>query len=390
MSAVDRVDRIAVGGRHERPAGSRRRANGDLARVAGRAASLLTALVLVSVLMLGVPAGGSAAVTTYGSPLAVSATLNTAENLAYKGTYTPLPGSVFHTFHSGVDSALWAVAQGGKALSVPVNGQALKFSLKGCAVPAASGPAPLTQIHFQVLSPRPGGGAQVNLTSQPFEIPVCGVGGASGATVSSYEPVNMCVSPGDYLDFNDEGGYVENVYRAGVPYKVIGAVKGSTMDSFLKSDGTGNGAVFSPSETSATEGFASNQNEELLMQVQLGTGPNARYVCPGGTKEAPPVLPVIHIHPQTDGLNHAGVVQIAIYCRPSGGCPGTATMTARSVAGVVGRASFDLRGDTTSRVAIKISPGLQALIRAHHAAAATFTATVDGHKFTQTIEVKIF
>jgi hypothetical protein len=388
MSAVGR---FAIGGCGQCRVGSCGSATARLTRAArrGRTVALLSGLLLVALLMLSVPAGSSGAVLTYGSPLAVSATLNTAENLAYKGTYTPLSGSVFHTFHAGVDSALWGIPQGGKVLSVPVNGQALKISLKGCAVPAAGGPAPLTQIHFQVLSPQTGGGARVDLTSQPFEIPVCGANGTSGATVSSYEPTNLCVSPGDYLDFNDEGGYLENVYRAGVPYEVLGAVKGSTTNSFLKGNGTGNGAVFSPSETSATEGFASNQNEELLMQAQLGTGPNARYVCPGGTKEAPPVLPVIHVHPQTDGLNHAGIVQIAIYCRPPTGCPGTATTTAHGVAGVVGRATFDLHGDTTSRVAIKISPRLQAVIRRHHGAAATFTATVQGHEFTQTIEIKI-
>ncbi len=91
----------------------------------------------------------------------------------------------------------------------------------------AGGPAPLTQIHFQDLVPQPGGGAQVNVTTQPFDIPVCGAGGASGSTVTSYEPTNFCVNQGDYVDFNDEGGFEPAdplAYPSGVPYKVLGAV----------------------------------------------------------------------------------------------------------------------------------------------------------------------
>ena len=175
---------------------------------------------------------------------------------------------------------------------------------------------------------------------------------------------------------------------------MLGAVQGSTTDSFIKGNGTGNGAVMSPSETSANEGFATNQNEELMMQVEIGTGADAAYVCPGGRKGAPPVLPVIHVRPQTDGVNHSRIVKIAIYCRPAGGCPGTAMLTTpgvgESAADVVGRATFDLRGDTTSLVPVRVSPNLLRLIRAHDGTATTVIATVDGHTFTQTIEIKIF
>ena len=131
--------------------------------------------------------------------------------------------------------------------------------------------------------------------------------------MTRYEPINLCVSAGDYVDFNDEGGYVENVYRSGVPYQVIGAVRGSTMDSFLKNNGTGNGATLSPTETGSAGGFASNQNEELMMQVTLGTGANATHICAGGTAGLPPVLAPIRVSPQTDGVNHAGIVSVAVF-----------------------------------------------------------------------------
>ncbi|HEV3046146.1 MAG TPA: hypothetical protein VGY13_02175 [Solirubrobacteraceae bacterium] len=360
-----------------------------LAAVAGTAFALLT------------PASGEATLITFGSQLSVPATLNTAENLSYQGTNTAVPPSpeapngVFHTFHYGADTALWNLTGArGVSQSVPANGQILKVRLEGCAKPASDGPAPLDQIHFQDLSPVAGGGEKVNLTSQSFEIPICGQGSASGATVTSYEPTDLCVSQGDYVAFNDEGGYVENVYRAGVPYEVLGAASGATLDSFIKGDGTGNGAIFAPSETSAMDGFAANANEELMMQLVLGTGANAVYGCPGGAQGAPPVLPVIRIGAQTDGVNHARIIEVAVYCRPASGCSGTATLTTpstgKSAALQVGRANFDLRGDDTTLMPIRISSRLLAQIRKHHGAATTISAVVGGQTFTQTIEIKIF
>ena len=46
----------------------------------------------------------------------------------------------------------------------------------------------------------------------------------------------------------------------------------------------------SPGDRNANDGFASNANEELMLQVTLGTGPDARYVCPGGTRDRAPTL----------------------------------------------------------------------------------------------------
>jgi len=352
-------------------------------------------LVIAALGALISPAAGSAAITTFGSSLSVPATLNTAEDLNYQGTNTPVPpnpeapNGIFHTYHFGADTAIWNSTKGNSSMSVPATGQALKIALEGCAVPASGGPAPLTQIHFQDVSPVPGGGAKVNLTSQGFEIPVCGQGGASGSTVTTYEPTNLCVSRGDYVAFNDEGGYVENVYRNGVPYKVMGAVDASTMDSFIKNDGTGDGAVMSASETAAMEGFASNPREELMMQVTLGTGSDARYVCGGGTKDAPPVLPPIDVHPQTDGINHERIVSVAIYCRVTPSCNGVATLSLAGKRVSTRTVSFSVPGDTTSHLSIRLVPSVMALIRKHHGVATTITAVVGGETFSQTVSVKI-
>ena len=182
---------------------------------------LLLGVLLAGLIPVLVPASGQAAVTTFGSPLSVPATLNTAENLAYQGTNTLVypspeaPNGVVHTYHFGADAALWNVTQAVGDPLVPATGQALKVSIEGCAVPAApGGPPPLTQIHLQDITPLPGGGARVNLTSQPFDTPVCGENGAGGSTVTTYEPINLCVSAGDSVALNEEGGSSHTPIRA--------------------------------------------------------------------------------------------------------------------------------------------------------------------------------
>ncbi|HEY4450088.1 MAG TPA: hypothetical protein VGN13_00660 [Solirubrobacteraceae bacterium] len=367
--------------------------------VSRRAARLVALLgtqlgALACALVVAVPAG--AALTTFGSPLSAPATLNTAENLNYRGTDTAVlpsaeaPSGVVHTYHYGADTAIWNVAVAGHSAAAPASGQAVEVRLEGCAVPAQGGPAPLTQIHFQALAPTPNGRVKVALTSAGYDIPVCGNGGASGATVTSYEPVNLCVNQGDYVAFNDEGGFVEHSYQSGVPYKVLGSGGGSSFDSFIRGGGTNNGALFSPADTSSMDGFVGSQGRELMMQVTLGTGPDARYVCPGGSKDAPVVYGPISVHPQTDGINHARVASVAIFCRPASGCAGTAALTLAGKRVSIGSASFNLPGSTTSHVPIRLVPQVMRLIRARHGVSATLTVSAAGARVSQAITVKIF
>jgi hypothetical protein len=353
--------------------------------------------MLTGLLAVLAPASSPAAISTFGSPLSVPATLNTAENLGYPGTYTPVPpnpeapNGLFHTYHYGADTALWNVAEAAGDPRAPATGQAVKVSLEGCAQEASHGPPPLTQIHFQDLSPLPDGGAKVNITSQAFDIPVCGQNGASGSTVTTYEPINLCVSTGDYVAFNDDGGYLENVYRNGVPYQVLGSVKGSTVDSFLRNNGTGDGAIMSSSDVSANDGFAVNGDEELMLSVTLVTGPDATHICPGGTRGLPPLLPPIGIRPQTDGVDHSRVVAVALYCRLTEDCKGVATLTAMGRRLSYGHSGFSVQGRKTTHVQIRVSPRMIRLIRAHRGGlSATLSAVVAGKTVTQTIGVKIF
>ena len=54
----------------------------------------------------------------------------------------------------------------------------------------------------RIIVSTPAGGPQVTVevTSSPFNLPVCGAGGAGSSTVSTFHPVNMCVRKGDYVE----------------------------------------------------------------------------------------------------------------------------------------------------------------------------------------------
>jgi hypothetical protein len=356
---------------------------------------------LAALLALLAPASTPAAVSTFGSPLSVPATLNTAENLNYRGTDTAVPPSPevpsgnVHTYHFGADGALWSVQQASGAPRAPATGQALNVSLEGCAVPASDGTPPLTQIHFQDLTPLPSGGAKINITSQAFNIPVCGAGGASGSTVTTYNPINLCVSQGDYVAFNEEGGFVEHSYQSGVQYRVLGAVAGSKSDSFIRGGGTNNGTVMLPADSSTMDGFAVNDNTELMLRVTLGTGADATHICVGGKHGLPPALAPIRVGPQTDGVNHSRIAAVAIFCRPANGCTGVATLTPtgrQASKASWGRTRFSVPGGSTAHVPIRVAPGVIRLLRHHHALGLrmTLSVVVDGKTFSQTITLKIF
>jgi hypothetical protein len=237
--------------------------------------------VAVAALTLLLPAATYAAIMRFGSELRGRATLTT-NNLKYRGVNTPYGGRIIHTAHFGADTALWnTIVSGGRA-TAPAAGQVTEVQLKGCAIRARRGPVPLRQIHFQTLAPRGGGAVKVELTSQPFDIPVCGAHKEGTNMVSTYKPQGLCIDTGDYVGFNDEGGFVERFYRAGVPYNVIAASRGSRLDSFIMGGGTGNGAVMRPSVIAPADGFASSTHEELLLRATLATGQNATSGCRHG------------------------------------------------------------------------------------------------------------
>jgi hypothetical protein len=265
-----------------------------------------------------------------------------------------------------------------------------------------------TQIHFQALIPQAGGSFKVDVTTQGFSLPVCaaagGPGTASQNTVTTYEPENFCVRTGYSVAFNDSGGFDATHYPNGVPYQVIGRVPGSTMSSFIKNEKTKNGDAFSPSDTSQFDGFAVNADEEVLLRATLATGPDATWLCTGGTKGAPPSQQPpgqggnpgtttqpgapIRLTRQRVGVNRKRITRVAIFCAATTPCSGNARLTRRGR--TLGSARFTIPARKTSKVPLKITKTALAAVRKNRRKlGATLRVVVAGKTYTAPVTLKI-
>jgi hypothetical protein len=167
----------------------------------------------------------------------------------------------------GADVAFWSTSLAGRRrVRVRASGQIRSVRLKGIALRAAGGPKPLTEFHIQVLQPLRDGRVRVRLTSQPFNIPYTG----DSQQITTYRPINLCARRGDYVAFNDEGGFHPRWYPNGVPYQVFSRVSGSRTRFFTGAGATNNGDRF--------RGRV-RRGRELLMQMRLGTGRHVSAAC---------------------------------------------------------------------------------------------------------------
>ncbi|HEV3229427.1 MAG TPA: hypothetical protein VGY97_08135 [Solirubrobacteraceae bacterium] len=335
--------------------------------------------------LLALPATGIAATTVVGSDLS-----------------HPADTVVQH----GADTAVWNVALGSSGSGaaagavMPSDGQITTIRLKGTAHVSPSGVAPLTQIHFQDLVPQPDGSVKVDVTTGAFDIPTSG----DPNRVSEFHPENFCVHRGDYVAFNDEGGFDPNNYPNGVAYQVLARVPGSVADEYTKDNGTKNGAQFTGSPL---------QGEELLVQEVLATGPDATPLCPGGTQGTAPSRPsggtpragggqpglsAVTVPLQTDKVNRQGFVQIALVCNTTAPCDGSLTLGPASSGGsgassTLGTSSFHLQPHQASKVKLQLTRQAQKLLRHRHGRATRVKLTVSsgtgGAPVSTTSKVKL-
>jgi hypothetical protein len=209
--------------------------------------SLLHAAIAVAVVAVGAwAATAEAKLTRFGSSLKAPANLAEAH---------------------GADSVFWGNSlASGRRVRVPASGQIRSVRLKGVAVQPAGAPAPLTEFHLQTLRSRGGGAVEVRLTSQPFNIAV----GGDPNRITTYRPINLCAKKGDFVAFNDEGGFNPPWYPNGVAYQVFSRRPGSKTRFYTENNGTNNGARFRGTI---------HRGQELLMQMVLGTGRHASAPC---------------------------------------------------------------------------------------------------------------
>jgi len=340
-----------------------------------RARRAAVALLVAGAGVLAVPAAGQAASASFGSDLSAPASLDTTTAVA-------------PTNHYGADTSIWNTVLGnGSAPVAPASGQIVQVRLKGCAVQPPGAPAPDTQIHIATLRPQGGGAVKViysatDLQGHFFHIPICS-GPADVNTVSTYVPQNLCVNVGDYVAFNDEGGFDPNFYRNGVPYRVLSGAPGSTFNSFIRNNGENIGDTFSPGDQTAHDGFGTTQGAELLLQAVLATGPDATPLCPGGTQgERPagrpgaspsPFIPGSVAAPATAAknararVNGRGVALVSLHCATGTRCQGQMSLD-RS--GAINKhlavARFSVAGHGNGKVRLNLGRRVLEQLRRHH------------------------
>jgi hypothetical protein len=290
------------------------------------------------------PASGHAAVIDFGSDLQRSATI---------------------VEDHGADSAFWNVGNPGGA--APADGQITQVAVKGGVVADPSGrikPNPF--FHFQVLHPVGGGQVKVMLSSAGFFLPVT----PNPQTISTFRPVNLCVHQGDYVDFNDIGGFQFRwgAYQ-GMPFQVFASNPDASTNFYTADNGTNVGTQWAPQRTTP--------GEELLMRTTLATGPDSTDFCPGGF--AGHVFQGLKISKQTRVLNTgSGIVNIKTVCPgPSyGGCRGVlilrATLGGKPV--TLGGATFIVKQAYGASLSVRLSKANVKLVRQAKSVVATVSA----------------
>jgi hypothetical protein len=301
---------------------------------------------------LAVPAAAPAAVTTFGSDLRAPA--NKVEAHQADTVY----------FHSALS--------GGGQVRVPADGQVTSVRIKGLAerradLRAVKSPPPHEYagsplFHVQVLKPQADGTFKVATTSSDFHLPTSGDPEQVTTFTSQYR---LCVNRGDVIAFNHIGGWDGIVdqtgpYPMGTPLRVFSTgVPGAVTTQFSSHNGTMDGA---------TIGGAPVAGEELLMQMVLGTGPDANQVCPGGTQGSQPAprvrLTVLSIPATKIGFSRKGRGTVAVFCRTGSAgrlpCSGTLKVRAydkkRKKRVTLARASFrELPAGATSSVKLRLT-----------------------------------
>ena len=170
----------------------------------------------------------------------------------------------------GSDTVYWA-RKSSRGSRAPASGQVLAVKIKGKALSDRTPNDPRrggeTMFHVQTLHRLAHGQWRVMLTSQAFFMPNQN---APDQKITTFRPVNLCVTKGEAVGFNTVGGFWPEGYPAGTGMKIFAKRKRSKYRWFTGGGQTNNGAVF---------GSQTQSRRELLMQIKLGTGKDAGGVC---------------------------------------------------------------------------------------------------------------
>ena len=205
------------------------------------------------------------------SPLSAApvgpATYNTTEDLNYRGTDTSLPPGP-ELPHGGSSTRITSerTPRSGTRHSLPAprprppRARPSRSSSRDAPNQPPAGPAPLTQIHLQDITPLPDGSARWTSARSRSTSRSAGTAAPAGRRSPRTTRSTSAWQQGHDIDFDDEGGFVELLppqWRR-LPRSRPGA--GIVSGLLIKGGGTNNGDTMSSGERSAMEGFAVEQH----------------------------------------------------------------------------------------------------------------------------------
>lgn len=322
---------------------------------------------------------GAAALCAAGAPVAHADVQTLGSDLKADATITRA---------TQADGIYWPTSVKGSDPRLPASGQIVEVRVKGTSPKEAQARnPPLNSVHIQNMRAVDGGLLQTVLTAGPFDIPSQG----DPNQISTFRPVNLCVVKGDYVDFNESGGWGWNpaapdnfdgnlypngqphIYKDGAPFQIFGSVPRSTT-AFYSGDGT-TGQPLS-SSTGPLAGVM--QDTEMLMQYKLATGSDVGGACAyylqhpnadprkGRTAKdyidslPPPPPPVVKPPTAHPMLIWSVLLQVKrsrayaprVFCPRGAACTGTAVLTAKGTS--TPPVAFTVPANQASRIALKL------------------------------------
>jgi hypothetical protein len=314
--------------------------------------SVIAALVALLVL----PAAASADQVTFGSSLAGTPDIEHNQNKA--------------------DTIFFNVSPQNSHQS-PVSGQILAVRVKGAMNPRAGIDEgnKWNVFHTQVLHPNAGGTYTVDSSSQTLNFPT----GGPVDEVHTFVPSTQCIKQGEFVAFNHFGGWNNDPRANGAQYQIFKRDGASQLNWYERDQGTNNGTTFTPNQQRDTagnlifsNGFQPNVplQEELMMQVVVGTGFDSSNLCEGGQQgyEYAGVL----VTKTTFTVYDDGVAGARLGCTSGRDrCEGTARL---SIDGAeIGSAPFKLDRNVTTNLDIPLTPEGARLVGMRGTADATVT-----------------
>jgi hypothetical protein len=313
----------------------------------------------VGAALLALPASAQAEVYTFGPDIDSSGPATLSENHQADTLF----------FNQGV---------GGTGSGSPVAGEVTSVRIKGTIVPRTNKVESDLQrmFHIQVLHPNPDGQYTVETSTQDLFFPI----GVSPNTISTYSAdAAQCVGVGDYVDFNNVGGWDGDMADPnGTTYKIFGAAPpGGPVNWYERDNGTNIGTTWFPNRrvdngTGTTYPGAPKADRQLLMQVTVATGYDARPPCgrkgleyKGITMSTPSPAPKVY---------DDGIARVRTLCPDNsyGGCNGTLRLEAEGQ--VLGQADVSLNTAETTNIQLKLTNEAANLL----AMRGTLTATATG------------